>query len=406
MNKELYESVNFGANNLGSMCFNSLIEKKPNENVIISPLSISLLLHLLALGAEGETRRQALFQLGFEFEEELPKREALASVCNKLASTLQSADPKVAMSLANAVFHKPGIDLLPSYAKLAKTGFDAELKELLSAGQANDWVSQKTHEKITKILDQLDQSMIALLVNALYVKADWQNTFKKRLTKAAPFGFTRSDQVEVQMMEQVNHFKYMNDEGVQIIRLPLGSPRQERELGSANVEFCVYIILPHWRRCGNDTTQVIDWMVPANLIHLASRMETQHGKLLLPRVEAAFETSLKSILISAGMEDAFSASADFSKMFAEPTGARVSDVIHKTFVKLDETGFEGAAVTAAPITKTNVERQPPLEFTMEVNRPFAFYVCAEQQKQVPNAKYRRLEQTQLFAGRIVKPESK
>ncbi len=403
MNSNVYESVNYGANDLGSMCFNSLIQEQPKENVIISPLSISLLLHLAALGASKETRREMLFQLGFEFEESLPSGNQLAGACNFLQSILQTADPKVQLSLANAVFHKRGINLLPSYEKLAKSGFDAELAELKSAAQANQWVSEKTHNKIEKILDELPSSVVALLLNALYMKGDWLRTFEKHRTQEQGFRMATGEQTKVQMMMDKGDFKYLNSDGVEIIRLPLGSSPWEKKSDTSNLEFCVYIILPHWRRCGNDKTQVIDWMVPANLLHLASRMEEGYGKLLLPRFEVGFETSLKGVLASAGMTEAFSGSADFSQMFANPHGVFISDIIHKTYVKVDETGFEGAAVTGAVFEKTSMPVDS-FDFTMEVNRPFAFYVCAEQER--PYGKGTRLHQTQLFAGRITNPNNK
>ena len=43
--------------------------------------------------------------------------------------------------------------------------------------QVNNWCSEKTHGKITKILDQLNASVQMILINAVYFKGEWVRYF-------------------------------------------------------------------------------------------------------------------------------------------------------------------------------------------------------------------------------------
>lgn len=62
--------------------------------------------------------------------------------------------------------------------------------------------------------------------------------------------------------------------------------------------------------------------------------------------------------------------ADFNKMFN--TGSMfISDVIHKTYINVDEEGTEAAAVTAAAGGTTSA---PPKPIEIKFNKPFYFII--------------------------------
>jgi serpin B len=88
------------------------------------------------------------------------------------------------------------------------------------------------------------------------------------------------------------------------------------------------------------------------------------------------------------MKDAFAPDkADFSAM----NGKRdlyISDVIHKSFVKVDEAGTEAAAATAV-MMKTTAALAEPLNLT--IDRPFIFIIRDEPTNTI------------LFIGRILIP---
>jgi serpin B len=111
--------------------------------------------------------------------------------------------------------------------------------------------------------------------------------------------------------------------------------------------------------------------------------------LTVPRFKFDSDFSLKDTLAGMGMPIAFSGGADFSGM----TGNRallISDVIHKAFVSVDESGTEAAAATvvimretAAPIQQANVT----------VDRPFIFLIRDINTEAI------------LFIGRVLDPDA-
>lgn len=91
--------------------------------------------------------------------------------------------------------------------------------------------------------------------------------------------------------------------------------------------------------------------------------------LRLPRFEARFDKSVKGALFAAGMPCAFNDTcADFGDMVAAPLA--IDDVVHSTFLRVDEKGTEAAAVTAVKIVVTGARLLPDDLPKMIVDRPF------------------------------------
>ena len=73
------------------------------------------------------------------------------------------------------------------------------------------------------------------------------------------------------------------------------------------------------------------------------------------------------------METAFTDEADFTGLRKEGN-LKIDDVLHKTYLKVNEAGTEAAAVTAV-VTKVTSAR--PIEekvYQMKVDRPFLFFL--------------------------------
>ena len=67
----------------------------------------------------------------------------------------------------------------------------------------------------------------------------------------------------------------------------------------------------------------------------------------------------------------------------------ISDVVHKAFVSVDESGTEAAAATTVVMKLTSIMPEQPVEVT--VDRPFIFVIWDIQTGAI------------LFVGRIVNP---
>ena len=85
-----------------------------------------------------------------------------------------------------------------------------------------------------------------------------------------------------------------------------------------------------------------------------------------------FSITLNEVLQQMGMRDAFDAKADFSNM----TGTkdlRISSVIHKAVIEVDEEGTEAAAATAVTMRRMAFRPSPLCKF----DHPFQFFIFDE-----------------------------
>jgi serpin B len=109
----------------------------------------------------------------------------------------------------------------------------------------------------------------------------------------------------------------------------------------------------------------------------------------MPLFEYETDLNLSQTLATMGMPDAFSPmAADFSGMSDVPLF--ISAVLHKAFVKVDESGTEAAAATVV-IMAEGAAMEPPEPVVLTLDKPFIFAI------------YDRASGTVLFVGRVVNP---
>jgi serpin B len=110
--------------------------------------------------------------------------------------------------------------------------------------------------------------------------------------------------------------------------------------------------------------------------------------LSLPRFKMETELKLKPVLCGMGADLAFSDRADFSGIGDEPL--KISEVVHKAFVEVNEQGTEAAAATAVAMAVCGIMRLPePKAF--RADHPFLFFIRD------------RNTNTVLFSGRVLDP---
>ena len=99
------------------------------------------------------------------------------------------------------------------------------------------------------------------------------------------------------------------------------------------------------------------------------------------------------MLISIGIKEAFnSGTADFSKMIiVEGQNVYISEVMHKTYIDVNEKGTEATAATSVGMSLTSVSEPEEELFKMIVDRPFVFTIDDKESGEI------------LFIGAIINP---
>ncbi|KAG8571880.1 hypothetical protein GDO81_011815 [Engystomops pustulosus] len=368
------EALSSACTNFSLDLFKTLCKKNPNENIFYSPLSISAALAMVFLGAKGKTAEQVSRVLHFDSVKDVHSNfQALNAQINKRSNSFT-------LNLANRLYGEQTFNFLPEFLASIQTLYQATLGsvDFISAHEAarkeiNKWVSEQTKGKIPEVLSEgsVDGTTQLVLVNAIYFKGDWAEKFNPEHTTEVPFRLNKNEQKPVKMMYQMKNlpFNYIQELGCRILELPYKGN-----------ELSMIILLPD--NIEDETTglekleneisleKLQEWTRPDHMFPVDVRVH-------LPKFKLEESYKMKSILSALGMVDIFdSARADLSGISGSQN-LYLSEVIHKSFVEVNEEGTEAAAATAG-IAMMCLSREE--EFNAD--HPFLFYIRHNETKNI------------------------
>ncbi|MCC6730163.1 MAG: serpin family protein [Chthonomonadales bacterium] len=349
-------------NDFGLRLYRRLASGGSQGNLFLSPVSVHLALDMVFNGAQRSTREamaKTLALQGLTPEETSKAASALMEALRQPADAVQ-------IEAANALWAREGLVLAPEFRRRTQREFDAAVHraDFASPGTAdevNAWVRDRTHGKIERIVDAATvRDAILLLVNALYFKGRWSVPFSPGLTQESHFHTEADGARRVPFMRRTAEMPYDENALFQAVALPYGDGRVR-----------MVVILP---KPGRSLADVNAQLTAERWRLWTGALAKRKGTLALPRFKTEYGTSLRPALAAMGMEVAFGGQADFGGMLAQGahqqlTGrVRLSDVIHKTALEVNEEGTEAAAATGAVMGITSV--RPVQPFQMTVDRPF------------------------------------
>jgi len=207
--------------------------------------------------------------------------------------------------------------------------------------------------------ENLKPSTRLILTNAIWFKGDWQDEFPKAATRPEPFRLAGGGSRPVPLMRRLGDYRHLDGGSFQALELPYK--------GGA---LSMLVLLP--KEVGG-LPALEARLTPAELTGWTEALMArapQEVNVALPKFTMETRYLLNPELQALGMRTAFSSQADFSGI----TGDRslvIDQVIHQTFVAVDEVGTEAAAATAIATTEAS-SRPPPVEF--RADRPFLFLI--------------------------------
>jgi serpin B len=344
-----------GGNAFGLALMRTLTQSGNGKNVFVSPFSVSQALSLALNGAGGATRDEIAATLQLRGT----PLDAINQGNAALLTSLSNPDPKVSLSIANALWANRDTTLKPDFQDRCHRYYRAQTSTLdfsnpSAAGTINAWVSKNTQGKITELVTaSLIRHSPAVLTNAVYFHGQWTNAFDKTDTRDAPFTLQGGGTKSVPMMVRTSSYSYLDAPGFQAIRLPYGTGR-----------IAMYVFLPKDK---SGLNAFVHSATPANWNGWLSRMRPSAVSLFLPRFKASQDLLLNQPLARLGMGAAFGAGADFKPMGLER--GFIGDVIHKAILEVDEQGTVAAAATGMVMRSAAVSvPRPPA--VMRVDHPF------------------------------------
>lgn len=364
-------------NQFGFELFQKINASQPEpKNTMISPLSVSLALAMVYNGTDGNTKKQ--------MEEMLHKANLTPEDINQsykdMVTALQSHDPKVELSISNAIFYRNTFPVKQNFITTNQNFYQAEVsgldftKSAATLNTVNGWVNTKTKGKISSIIDEVNEQDIMYLLNAIYFNGQWTYSFDTDATTNRLFTKENKTTIEVPTMTIEKPFKFYSHAKFDLLEMPYGGGK-----------YSMLIFLPG---NGKSTSDVISLLTPGNVNDWISKMTEQKKEVFLPKFEFKFDNSLVDELSALGMTDAFNDAKANLTGISDAAKLVISEVIHKAYIKVDERGTEAAAVTGITVGVTSM----PLDNSFRVDHPFVFAIREKDSNAI------------LFIGKVLDPK--
>jgi serpin B len=358
-------------------------------NLFFSPYSIASALAMTYAGARGTTAEELGNVLHFSEAGEL--HASMKALQDRLAAIPEGAG---VFDTANRLWLDEKTQLLPDYTALVQENYGGGVEQVDFLENAegarktiNDWVAQKTRDKIEDLLRPGDVTRFTRLVltNAVYFNSAWRDPFKENLTKEEPFHIDKGRRKNVPIMHRQGFFLYGEEPGLQLLKIPYRIPG-----------FSLLILLPRENESFTQLEELEKNLTSQAFAAWTAGVKRREVRLWLPKFKNEGRYLLKEVLQKLGVKLAFTEEADFSGMTISSDEKKedicIDSVIHQSFIELNEKGTEAAAATAvvARMTSTALPgKTEPVDF--RADHPFIYCLMDD------------TTGTILFMGRLVEP---
>lgn len=349
------------------------LESSSPSNFVFSPYSLHSVFTQLLLGSAGRTRSELQTVLG------VSASNLTVNQYSQITTGLRSGPSK--LSVANHLAVARGFKPKQEFSKILADGFGSDIREYdfgtdkdNSVRQINNLVLEKTNGKVEDLLleQDIDELTRLVLINAVYFKAVWKQSFDAEETFESGFQSPVAGNINTEYMNMEAKVRILEDplNGVEILELPYADSSKS-----------MLFILP------NSTTNDISSRIAG--INLADiRRQPQVDTIVtIPKFSMKYQTYLKEKMKNLGATDVFSQSANLRGISDQPLAA--TEGVHQAFIEVNEEGTEAAAATAVVVGLRTARRKRQFF----ANRPFLFMV------------YDFSHNVPLFAGKVVDPSN-
>lgn len=345
---------------LNDFSLNLFRQAAGEHSQVVSPLGTAFVLGMLCEGADAKASEEILSVLHMEGE----GAAAVSDLLGKYVSRLPVVDKSTTLALSNNVTVNDRYRLTSRFTERVVTLYDASVFSLdftapETVGIINRWSNDHSSGLIPQIIDNLDASAAACLLNAVYLKATWKEPFSKGDSRVGTFMTADGTVTRCQMMHRTGNAEYCEQSGMKALRLPLGD-------GS----YAMTLLLP------DAADGLPSLLTGLNTKHLAALpFASQSVSQTIPSFLLSADLNLVPMLMALGVKSVFDPlSKSLPNMVEDESGLFVSQMKQKVKIGLNEEGTEAAAVTIAEITYSYNPRQKASGNEFRADHPFAFII--------------------------------
>lgn len=329
------------------------------QSTVISPISVSYLMAMLANGANGQTKADIMKALQLE-EKDLDEMNALYKM---MIQRCGNTGKGTTLNIANYFAMNKEVKLEDAYANKMKNIYNAGIESLdftssKTTAHINNWCKKNTNGMIPSIIDKVDANASAYIMNAIFFNGTWADKFSKSQTKNENFrGYTR-DITMVPMMHKSDKLLYWGNDMYTAVRIPY-----------SNSSYTMTVMLPNE---GVSIDEMLKTMENADLTAWRQDAEQCIVDLKLPRFTTEADVTLNNIISELGAANIFNSNADFTNI--AKSNMFVSQMFQKAKIEVSEEGTKAAAVSAAIMTMSALPTEEPKHVTFHANRPFVYMI--------------------------------
>ena len=329
------------------------------QSTVISPVSVSYLMAMLANGANSQTKADIMKALQLE-EKDLDEMNALYKM---MIQRCGNTGKGTTLNIANYFAMNKEVNLEDAYANKMKNIYNAGIESLdftssKTTAHINNWCKKNTNGMIPSIIDKVDANASAYIMNAIFFNGTWADKFSKSQTKNENFrGYTR-DITMVPMMHKSDKLLYWGNDMYTAVRIPY-----------SNSSYTMTVMLPNE---GVSIDEILKTMENADLTAWRQDAEQCIVDLKLPRFTTEADVTLNNGISELGAANIFNSNADFTNI--AKTNMFVSEMFQKAKIEVSEEGTKAAAVTAAIMTMSALPTEEPKHVTFHANRPFVYMI--------------------------------
>lgn len=332
-------------------------------NVLISPDSVATALAMTENGASGQTleEMETVLSPGLDADD---YNKYLSSINRR-----QMASDALIYRVSNSIWAKDGtVDVKEHFLQKNLDYHDAEFYlapfDDRTVADMNHWVYNKTRNMIDKIIDRLSEDARMVLINAVAFEGQWEKPFNESAMQTQTFTAADQTKRQVTMLRDLDDYQYLELKGGK------GFVKYYGKSGKGGEIAFVGLLPPK----GTDADSFIQTLDADSFLNAWNSKKSKRVDLSLPKFKYDYSVGMEEILKTMGMETAFTDGADFSGI-SDPTpetpGLKISKVLHKTHIEVDENGSKAAAATAVVMEKaTAIMGDEPIKLTFD--RPFVY----------------------------------
>ncbi|XP_068087205.1 serpin B4-like isoform X3 [Anabrus simplex] len=355
-----------------------VLKQEQQQNIIFSPLSAQLVLMMAYIGAKEKTAHE------MEAALQLPQDQKLTLTgVQALLEVLKSSE-RLTLDVVNKIFIQEDFTIKVEFQKIIQDIFQSGVQLVNfrehpgeASSTINDWVREKTRDKIQNIVkeSEIHSDSKMILINAVYFKSKWLSKFSVAGSK--PFHMTSTKTSPVTMITKTATYNYaqLDDLKSQVVEL-----RYQGE------QVSMLILLPNEVE---GLSNLEEKLPTISLSAIYNQLKYESVFVTMPKFKLEETIDLNDSLMKLGMKTMFSNDANFSGISEEVL--KVSKVLQKAFISVDEYGTEAAAATYVHMVGccAPMEQKPPEVFNAD--HPFMFALVNQESGTV------------LFLGVFVKP---